>query len=134
MWMKGVDEYGGADFMLGLHIHLSETQLLSPLCPSLPRQNNFERNMTDIFMVKAKDVGELTRIVVGKGGQRVQAELALCVRYRGQRGPGVGVEEGCAGEACGGGRLSVLLLTPYTRAACSQLPFPPTIPSPLPPR
>ena len=37
----------------------------------LPPQNNFERNMTDVFMVKAKDVGELTRIVVGTGGQGV---------------------------------------------------------------
>ena len=42
--------------------------MLSPLCHSLLPQNNFERNMTDIFMVKAKDVGELTRIVVGVRG------------------------------------------------------------------
>lgn len=28
-------------------------------------KNNFERNMKDIFMLKTKDVGELTRVVVG---------------------------------------------------------------------
>ena len=44
---------------------------MPPFCPSLLPQNNFERNMTDIFMVKAKDVGELTRIVVGTGGRGV---------------------------------------------------------------
>ena len=59
---------------------------MPPFCPSLLPQNNFERNMTDIFMVKAKDVGELTRIVVGTGGRGVDAGSGHCVLGAGVRG------------------------------------------------